>query len=95
MVRMFYKAFEATHVGRKDAKYFQGSFNLVTDDKSKSRDEKIHPFAKFVPTSKKMARQSVEWNLVACAEYKIDKDALMDKFLYCSSDPADRVEWCL
>ena len=24
MVRMFYKAFEATHVGRKDAKYFKG-----------------------------------------------------------------------
>ena len=95
MVRMFYKAFEATHVGRKDAKYFQGSFNIVTDDKSKSRDENIHPFAKFVPTSKTMARQSVEWNLVACAEYKIDKDALMDKFLYYSSDPADRVEWCL
>ena len=42
-----------------------------------------------------MARQSVEWNLVACAEYKINKDALMDKFLYYSSDPADRVEWCL
>ena len=33
MVRMFYKAFESVHPGRKDATFFAGSFNIVTDGK--------------------------------------------------------------
>ena len=95
MVRMFYKAFEAVYPGRKDAKFFAGSFNIVTDNKAKSRDEHIHPFARFVPTARKRERKYVEWNPKICAEQKISKDDVMDKFLYFASDPADRVEWCL
>ena len=95
MVRMFYKAFEAVHPGRKDAKFFSGSFNIVADDKSRSRDENIHPFARFVPTARKMEKKFIEWSPKVCAEQKLDRDAIMDKLMYFASDPADRVEWCL
>ena len=92
---MFYRAFEAVYPERKDAKFFSGSFSIVTDDKSKSRDENIHPFARVVPTARKMEKKFIEWSPEVCAEQKLDRDAIMDEFMYFASDPADRVEWCL
>ena len=79
LVRMFYKALEAVHPNLKNAKFFCGSFNVVTDDKSKSRDENIHPFARFVTDSRKMEKKFIEWSPEACAELKLDKEAILEK----------------
>jgi len=92
---MFYEAFEAVHPGRKDANCFFGSSNIVTDDKSKSRDENIHPLARCVPTARKIEKKFIEWSPKVCAEQEFDRDAIMDKFMYFAADPPDRVEWCL
>ena len=95
MVRMFYKALEVVHPNLKNIKYFSASFNIVSEDKSKSRDENIHPFARFVIDARQMEKKFIEWSPKVCAEQKLDRDAIMDKFMYFASDPADRVEWCL
>ena len=93
--QLFYKALEAVHPNLKNTKFFSGSFNVVTDDKSKSRDENIHPFARFVPTARKMEKKFIECSPKRCAEHQLDEEAILEKFMYFASDPADRVEWCL
>ena len=59
MVRMFYKALGVAHPNIKNAKHFFGSLNLVTDDKSKTRDEHIHPLVHFIPEGRKLRQHTL------------------------------------
>ena len=47
------------------------------------------------PTSVSIERTYVTWNLRAVAEYKIDKEKILDHFMGSVSNPVDAVEWCV
>jgi hypothetical protein len=53
------------------------------------------PIAKMDPKSGSIERTYITWNHPALAEFKIDKDKLLDYFMGAVSNPMDAVEWCV
>ena len=54
-----------------------------------------NPIAKMDPKRGSIERTYITWNLKAVAEYKIDKDKILDYFMGAVSNPMDAVEWCV
>ena len=47
------------------------------------------------PKSGSIERTYITWNHPALAQFKIDKDKLLDYFMGAVSNPMDAVEWCV
>ena len=93
MVKMFYEAWEKTHP-QHVVKFFRGGFHIITTDKPTPKENEI-PIAKMDPKSWSIERTYITWNHPALAEFKIDKDKLLDYFMGAVSNPMDAVEWCV
>ena len=93
MVKMLYEAWEKTHQ-QHVAKFVKGGFHIITTDKPTPKENKI-PNAKMDPTSGSIERTYITWNPKAVAEFKIDKDKLLDYFMGAVSNPMDAVDWCV
>ncbi len=90
---MFYDAWEKTH-SQYEVKFFKGGLHIITKDKPTPRENTI-PIAKMDPKSGSIGRTYVTWNLRAVAEYKIDKEKILDHFMGAVSNPMDAVDWCV
>ena len=80
--------------GQHEVTFFRGGFHIVTKDKPTPR-EHITPIAKMDPKSGSIERTYITWNHKAVAEFKIDKDEILDCFMGSVSNPMDAVEWCV
>ena len=92
MVKMFYEAQGKTYP-QHVVKFFRGGFHIITTDKPTPKENEIQlpKWIKKVGPSK----EHITWNPKAVAEFKIDKDKLLDYFMGAVSNPMDAVEWCV
>ncbi len=93
MVNMFYEAWEKAHP-HLEVKFFRGGFHIITTDKPTPKENET-PIAKMDQKSRSIERTYITWNPKAVAEFKIDKDKLLDYFMGAVSNPMDAVEWCV
>ncbi len=93
MVKMFYEAWEKTHP-QHGVKFFRGGFHIITTNKPTPKENKT-PIAKMDPKSGIIERAYITWNPKAVAEFKIDKDKLLDYFMGAVPNPMDAAQWCV